>query len=179
MQVRHEASELSFFVAAFPLSWKEVTDSFASQQMKGKHQSQILVFPSTGSPLKKKETTPSSRGNSYSQGDARPSFRPSAIHKNKKAHNRKEGTPSFRRRHNMFKLFKQTDYSSEQALYLKEAKQGLTNSLPSEPSFTTSPAATHLPGLMHFLAQHIQGDVAAQGHTSKFPIFQGERNLFT
>ena len=32
---------------------------------------------------------------------------------------------------------------------------------------------------MHFLAKHVQGDVAAQGYPSKFPIFQEERHLFT
>ena len=51
---------------------------------------------------------------------------------------RNEGTPSFRRRHKMFKLFNKPNYSNDQALYSKETKLGLTNSLPSEPSFTTS-----------------------------------------
>ena len=59
-------------------------------------------------------------------------------YKNKEAHIRKEGTSSFRRRYTMFKQFKQTDYSSDQAVYSKETKPGLTHSLPSEPSFATS-----------------------------------------
>ena len=40
-------------------------------------------------------------------------------------------------------------------------------------------AAAQLPGLRHFLAQHIQGNAAAQSHPCKFPVFQEERNLFT
>ena len=39
------------------------------------------------------------------------------MHKNKEAHSRKEGTPSFRRRHKKFKLFKKNYYSSDQALH--------------------------------------------------------------
>ena len=39
-------------------------------------------------------------------------------------------------------------------------------------------AATQLPGLTHFQAQHIQGNVAARGHPRKFPIFQEEREIF-
>ena len=31
---------------------------------------------------------------------------------------------------------------------------------------------------MHFLAQHIQGNVAAQGHPRKFPVLQEKRHLF-
>ena len=84
----------------------------------------------------------------------------------------------------MFQLFTQTDCSSEQARYSKERKLGLTNLLPSEPfsqlQLVTSisleaslAAATQLPSLMHFRAQHIQGDVAAQGHPS--PSFQSSR----
>ena len=34
----------------------------------------------------------------------------------------------------MYKLFKQTNFSSDQALYSKETKLRLTNSLPSDPS---------------------------------------------
>ena len=34
------------------------------------------------------------------------------------------------------------------------------------------------PGLMHCLAQHIQGNVAAQGHPRKFPVFQEKGHLF-
>ena len=33
-------------------------------------------------------------------------------------------------------------------------------------------ATAQAPSLTHFLAQHFQGDAAAQGHPRKFPIFQ-------
>ena len=39
-------------------------------------------------------------------------------------------------------------------------------------------AATQLPGLMHFLAQHNEGNVAAQCHPRNFPIFR-EREIFS
>ena len=54
-----------------------------------------------------------------------PSFRHSDRYRSKEAHSRKEGTPSLRGRHKMFKLFKQTNCSSEQALHSKETKLGL------------------------------------------------------
>ena len=60
-----------------------------------------------------------------------PTFKELMDTTNKKAHNRKARTPSFRRRH---KMFKQTNNSSDQALYSKETKLGLTSSLPSKPS---------------------------------------------
>ena len=79
------------------------------------------------------------RGNSHSKRWCTHSFRPSDFYKkNKEAHNRKGGTPSLRRRHQVFKLFKQTDCPKEQALYSKETKLGQTNPLPSEPFFTSS-----------------------------------------
>ena len=40
-------------------------------------------------------------------------------------------------------------------------------------------AANQPPALMQFLAQQVQGNVAAQCHPRKFPTFQEERNLFT
>ena len=42
-----------------------------------------------------------------------------------------------------------------------------------------SVASPLLPGLMHFLAQHIQVDVAARGHPRKLPILQEKRDLVT
>ena len=38
---------------------------------------------------------------------------------------------------------------------------------------------TPLPGLVRFLAQHVQGHVAAQGHLSQLPILQENRDLVT
>ena len=85
-------------------------------------------------PLKKGETTPPAVANSHSKGGTRPPFDLLNFQKKKKdAHSRKEGTPSFRRRREMFKLCNKTNYSSEQALYSKETRPSLTNSLPSGP----------------------------------------------
>ena len=50
--------------------------------------------------------------------------------RNKEAHSRNEGTPSFQRRHKMFNKTKLLQRAS--------TRPGLTNSLPSDPSFTTS-----------------------------------------
>ena len=98
--------------------------------------------------LKKKKKKLS---HSHSKGGARPPFDLLKIYKNEEAHSRNEGTPSFRRRYKMFTLFKTTNYSSDQGLYSKETKLGLTNSLPSEPSFTTSAChfyfSNHIPRL--------------------------------
>ena len=38
--------------------------------------------------------------------------------------------------------------------------------------------ATQLPGLVHFLARHIRGNVAAQSHPRKFPILHEKGHLF-
>ena len=63
------------------------------------------VLRSTSSPLKKGETTPSSRGQLSFKRWCTPSFRPSELYaKNKEAHKRKEETPQIRRKHAMFKV---------------------------------------------------------------------------
>ena len=39
--------------------------------------------------------------------------------------------------------------------------------------------SSRLPGLMHFLVQHVQGDVAAQSHLCQLPILQEKGDLAT
>ena len=39
--------------------------------------------------------------------------------------------------------------------------------------------AAPLPGLVHFLAQHVHGHVATQCHLRRLPILQGKRDLLT
>ena len=82
-------------------------------QRKGEGQSEASASPSTKRPtVETRRNTRRLRKVVLST-----SFRPSTNSKNTtntKAHNGKEGTPSFRRRH---KKFKQTNYSSHQALY--------------------------------------------------------------
>ena len=92
---------------------KQATVTSASPtnyQMKGTHQNLLRCFRPTGSPLKKGRTSPFSRSQLTFKKVVHASFRPSKIYtKNKKTHSRNEGTPSFRRRHNTFELFKQTN----------------------------------------------------------------------
>ena len=108
----------------------------------------------------------------------------------------------------MFKLFKQTSYSSDQALLENKARPdqlpfflnflhnfSLSLQFPSPQPSPLLPQPVHderkallaateglltttapLQGLMHFLTQHIQGNVAAQSHLHKFPVFQEERS---
>ena len=108
----------------------------------------------------------------------------------------------------MFKLFKQTNYSSDQDLHPKETKPGLTRFLPnllSQPqlvtstSHTTSPlcqpstvrgvpccdtglslaAATQLPGLVRFLCITFVGvNVAAQRPLSQVSSLPGKGTPF-
>ena len=148
---------------------------------------QFWCFLPTRSPLKKGETTPSSRSQLSFKSWCTDSFRPSEpFSKNRTWHihhpvrsqltqhlgfdvelglchslettrsnlgagfywktawiRETERTPSFRRGQKMFKLFKTTNYSSDQALYLQEAKLGLTTTHPSEPSSETNQKDWH------------------------------------
>ena len=102
---------------------------------------EALASPSTKRPTVETRRNHSFRRNltSTSKGSARhllPTFSELTSTTNKKAHNRKEGTPSCRRR--LKKCSNDTNYSSDEALYSKESELGLTYSPPSEPSFTTS-----------------------------------------
>ena len=140
-------------------SWlkkKQTTVTSASPAtVKGKEKATAKLrhlLPRKG-PRSKREETTHSDGASLRLRKVVPgtSFQPSKNSKNtktKKEHNRTEGTPSFRRRH---KMFKHTTYSSDQALYSKETKLGLTNSL----SFTITLAATL--SKPHIFLVHIVG----------------------
>ena len=93
---------------------------------------QNLVFPSH-------QLTAEAVANPYSKGGARPPFDLLEYFQEQRGtQSKRRNTLIPKKAQNVQNVFKQTNYSSDQALYSKETKLGLTNSLPSEPSFTTS-----------------------------------------
>ena len=124
------------------MAQKETTVSASptTVKKKGEGQSEASVSPSTKGPRSKREETTHFDGASLRLRKVVPgtSFQPSKNSKNttnerhtfekKKEHpHSEEGT----------KMFKQTNYLSDQAFYSRETKLGVTNSLSSK---TTSPA---------------------------------------
>ena len=148
--------KLTLYVGGTRLNRKQTTFTSACpthKQMNGKHQNEFRFFLPTGSPLKKGETTPSSRGQLSS----------------------KKVRPSLDLLSQLLKLLTLRSYFEASACRSHSLFFFVFQPVHGKSKACLAVAA----GLVHFLAQRIQGNVAAQGHPRKIPIRQETGHLFT